>query len=509
MSIPASRTILTALAGGAILGILSGPVSAFDNPKAKVPPQAKPQRRAGAEGVPPLPLPATPMRRTERKRQPAPPALVGMIRFPSRGFETVNGRRRQVPGFPTTQIDIEQLMRFANKKLGVRYRYVGTSVSKFSWDPVEIPLLYLTGWTEMPELEAPLASRFRRYLHDGGTMVFHSQCGRKEFTDSARREIAKIFPDRELALLDSDSELFRAYYRIEQMRVRQGEEPFITCPPLLEGVYLGCRPAIIFSPIDLNCGWDVVTKPIAGGTLYHQADARKLGVNIITATLANLQYGRSWGAERILYEQADDTRDQLVLAQLVHNGDWDPTPHALANLVKYIRRNTTISVQAKRQTVNLQETSGLTHPVIYVTGLRDFTFTDKEVKRLREFLASGGMLVADAAAGRKAFDVAFRREIGRVLADSKLAPLPADSTVYQIPLSLARVSFTELAKAQGAGAGRPALEGAVVDGQLAVIYSSLGLSNGWEQLGYAYNRGYGDTDALRLGVNVFSYVLSH
>ena len=36
------------------------------------PPPAKPHRRKAGESFPPLPLPATPLRRTERKRPPAP-----------------------------------------------------------------------------------------------------------------------------------------------------------------------------------------------------------------------------------------------------------------------------------------------------------------------------------------------------------------------------------------------------------------------------------------------------
>ena len=36
----------------------------FQNPKANIPPQAKPQRRNAGEGFPPLPLPATPLRRS-------------------------------------------------------------------------------------------------------------------------------------------------------------------------------------------------------------------------------------------------------------------------------------------------------------------------------------------------------------------------------------------------------------------------------------------------------------
>jgi hypothetical protein len=42
-----------------------------------------------------------------------------------------------------------------------------------------------------------------------------------------------------------------------------------------------------------------------------------------------------------------------------------------------------------------------------------------------------------------------------------------------------------------------------------VIYSPVGLAAGWEQLGFAYNRGYSDADALRLGVNIIAYALTH
>ena len=41
------------------------------------PPRRNPQRQTSAEGVPPLPLPATPLRRSEPKAEPAPPLFVG------------------------------------------------------------------------------------------------------------------------------------------------------------------------------------------------------------------------------------------------------------------------------------------------------------------------------------------------------------------------------------------------------------------------------------------------
>jgi uncharacterized protein DUF4159 len=481
----------------------------WSNPKANVPPRAKPQRRSAAESLPPLPLPATPLRRSERKRPPAPPALAGMINFSESHFRMVDGERRRESVFPTTQIDIERLIWFANRRLNLRYRYIRVSPAQFSWDPTELPLLYLTGWTPIPKMSDEMLGRLRRYLYDGGTLVVHAQCGREEFRRTARTRIAEIFPKRRLAPLDTDSPLFRAHFPLKEMRVREGEQPFRSMPPYLEAVYLGCRPAIIYSPIDLNCGWDVATRPIPGGTLYHQEDALKLGVNLVTTVLANFEYARAWGVAKVYPEQKEQTRDQLVVAQVAHEGDWDPTPHALPNLMKYIQDQTTLNVQFKREVVALEDVDVFEHPVLYMTGLRDFKFSETQIARLRTYLSGGGVLIADSAAGRAAFDRAFRRELRKVLPESKLAPLESDCPLYQMPYRIGAVDYSEMVKVASPSLNAPTLEGARIDGQLAVIYSPVSLGNGWERLPFAYSRGYQSDDALRLGVNLIAYALTH
>ena len=510
MSTPFRKFIGAVIAAVVLIGAVAPAIGEdFDNPKAKKPPRAKPMRRTAAEGMPPLPLPATPLRRSEKKREPAPPALVGWINFSEKQFRIVDGERQPVEAFPTTQIDIEKLIHFANVRLNIRYRFIPTNLEKFSWDPTELPLLYLTGWTPMPPLSDPMIEKLRRYLYDGGTLVVHAQCGRQEFIDSAQREIVRIFPDRPLARVDGDSPLFYSYFPIDKMRVRKDAEPFVAREPNLWAVNLGCRPAIIFSPVDLNCGWDVVNNPIQGGILYHQDDACRLGVNIITCVLANFEYARSWGTEKLYHQQDKDTRDQLVIAQIVHSGDWDPTPHALPTLMKYIQENTTLNVQFKREMVDLADVDVFKHPVLYLTGLRDFKFSDQEVARLQRYLASGGVLIADAASGRAGFDAAFRREIQRVLPKAELKRLDLNSPLYQMPYQIRTVDYSEIVKAQDPALNAPSLEGIMIDGQLCVIYSQFSLSNGWEQLPYAYNRGYADADSLRLGVNIFAYALTH
>jgi len=471
----------------------------FKNPKADQPPEAKQQFKTAGESLAPLPLPGTTLRRTEDKRPPAPPALIGMINM------SLGGGKE----FPTTQLDIEHLMKFANEQLNIHYRFVATTLNEFSYEPTELPVLYLTGWTPMPKLSDAVVEKLRRYLYDGGTLVFHSQCGRREFTDSAREAVAQILPHRPLAPLDSDNFIFNAYYPIKKMRVRNGTADFQSIPPFLEAVYLGCRPAIIFSPIDLNCGWDVEQFPIEGGILYHQDDAKKLGVNILTSALANIQYARSWGTEKVYHQEGTKERDQLVIAQVVHNGDWDPTPHALPNLMKYVQKNTTLNVLFKREVVDLSDADIFKHQVLYMTGLRDFVLTEQQVKQLATYLSSGGVLVADAAAGSSSFDQAFRRELARVLGENKLRVIDMDNAVYQNPYAIRGVEYSKMARQLEPNLNAPMLEGVTVDGQLQVIYSRYSLSNGWEQLNFAYNRGYGDADALRLGVNIFAYAMTH
>ena len=193
---------------------------------------------------------------------------------------------------------------------------------------------------------------------------------------------------------------------------------------------IGCRAAIIYSPIDISWGWDANAKPIKGGILFDQGDSLKLGANMLTYVLANYEYARAFQITKIYHQSDIATRDQLVVAQLMHNGDWDPTPHGLPNLLKFIDTNSTLNVQFKRQTVSLSDVDILKQPILYMTGLREFKLTDKETKRLADYLNAGGILFAESAMGSEQFDSSFRTMIGRVLPGSKLEMLKPDHPIF-------------------------------------------------------------------------------
>lgn len=492
------------LAGLVLLGMcLPAWGDDFVNPKANIPPQAAPERRNGGEGLPPLPLPATPLRRSEKKREPSPPALIGSITFSDSALKKAGIK------WGTTVIDIEQWVNFTNDKLSQRYRFVGTDFSKFTYDPGELPIVYFTGWQAMPHLDDNTLAHLRQYLMDGGTLIVHSNCGRPEFNESFRREANHLFPDRELAAIPTDHPIYSSFYQIAQMHVRKGSEAWKTIPPYLETINLGTRAAVIFSPIDLSCGWNADVHPIEGGILYNQKDALELGSNIMTYCLAEYQYGRFFDHQKIYHQATDATRDQLVLGQIVHNGDYDATPHGLPNLLKTIDQSTTAKVQFKRVLVDPDKQDMYGFPVLYMAGQRDFRFSDAAVKHMRDYLDHGGVLVVDCVIGSTEFDAAFNREIKRIYPNRDFKVLPPEHPIYSFVYDVKHVDLSPLGRQLYPNLTTPVLKAIEVDGAFPVIYSPLSMSAGWEQLPRAYNKGYADDDALKLGVNVFMYAMSH
>lgn len=517
MSSMTRRCMVAAVLLGLVISCWPGHVAkAADETKLQlpghgIPPKAKPHRRSGGESFPPLPLPATPLRRSERKREPAPPALVSKMAYTDVTFAVQQGKRVRRADWLNVTDDVRNLLQWTNRQLGIRYRHFESNWGSFGYDPTEIPILYLTGHEPLPELTAEQRAKIRRFVYDGGTIFANACCGEKKFTEAFRREIAAIFPKRELAPLASDHPLFSAFYDIKEVEYQQGTNKRFTNVPYIEGLNIGCRTAVFFSPIDLANGWYGQNPPtnFEPGTWIVGADARKLGSNMVTYAIACYEYGRMRAVEKVFYEKGSDTRDEFVLAQVAHAGDWDPTPSALPNLLKFMQDNTTLQTKFKREVVSLSQLDVFKHPMLYVTGLRDFKLTDAEVARLRSYLESGGVLVADAAAGRKSFDLAFRREMKRVLPNGELSVLPLEHPLYSAVFPVRQVSYTPLVKQESSNLRVPTIEGITRDGSLCVIYSRFSLSNGWEQLPFPYNRGYADADALKLGVDIFVYGMTH
>ncbi|MDP6381293.1 MAG: DUF4159 domain-containing protein, partial [Phycisphaerae bacterium] len=314
------------------------------------------------------------------------------------------------------------------------------------------------------------------------------------------------FPNRPFGPLPDDNPIYNCFYHITKLEYIEDANRRTGSPPV-QGLNIGCRTAVLGWAYDLSCGWD--------GHIHSQGkrvvprDARRLGANLITYALADYELGRFLASEKIFHQSGQETRDQLVIAQVIHGGDWDPQPSSVASLLKYLAENTTVEVQFKKENVDLRSVDAYQHPVIYMTGHRDFKLTDAEVTNLRRYLAAGGVLIGNSCCGRQGFDVAFRREIKRVMPKHELASVPLDHALYTSVFNIKAVEYSPLLEQERPGLNFPTLEGISLDGQLRVIYSRFGLVNGWSGAPNPYSRGYRSRDALRLGINMLVYSMTH
>jgi hypothetical protein len=108
-------------------------------------------------------------------------------------------------------------------------------------------------------------------------------------------------------------------------------------------------------------------------------------------------------------------------------------------------------------------------PYIFFTGHRDFTLTDAEIDNLRKYLQVGGCIWGDSAfAGTGSrFDVAFHREMKRVLpdADKNFETLPMSHDIFTKSWFLIDKIPT------GMNYRNDPVEIINIDGKLAVIYT--------------------------------------
>src|SRR4030042_1747086 len=107
----------------------------------KAPPKAPQKQISAAEALPPLPLPATPLRRTERKKPPPPDYLVGkMIWGESASFTDTNGDEMQIADWNLCPSDMQRLLERA-RETGLAYHGSNVNLSDFDFDPGKLPAL--------------------------------------------------------------------------------------------------------------------------------------------------------------------------------------------------------------------------------------------------------------------------------------------------------------------------------------------------------------------------------
>lgn len=472
------------------------------------PPRAAPRHISGGEGVPPLPLPATPLRRTERKRDPSPPTLIGKVVWGESGeYQYADGHKTAVADWNLCPDDLAQLMRKAGRWFGLSYGSQPVSLGSFDPDPTATPVLFFSGVRTMRLSDAQLAL-LRTYISRGGMIVFDSIAGSPYFYESAVRIARRLLPEEALRPIPLDHPLLHMLYDASAVRIPKLPK---VDRPALEGIYAGSRFACLISKYGLGCGWDDHEVPLLDQAAYYDVEsATRLGVNIVAYAIGYADAARQ-EARPELFGLPDEKRptDELVFAQVRHGGAWNVHPGAAAALLRRMRQETSLNVSLKRLSVDPAHDELATYPFLYLEGLDDFAWDDAAVKAMRAFLERGGTLVISNGLGLSGFDAAVRRELGRVLPTRQLASIAADHPLFRAVRACREIQYTPAVLKRKAGMTKPALEGIEIDGDWRVIYSPYDLGAAWLGCDYPLAKAYEPQSGSELGMNVLFYAMTH
>ena len=138
-------------------------------------------------------------------------------------------------------------------------------------------------------------SQLRDRRGHGGMLLADSICASRAFSESFRREMSAISPDRKLERISVSDSLLSTTYGGSDLRTvscldSEATDPgkplkaaIHKVPPTLEGIKFGGRWGVVFSPYDLSCALEKQNTLECRG--YTREDAARIGLNVLLYSL--------------------------------------------------------------------------------------------------------------------------------------------------------------------------------------------------------------------------------
>ena len=183
-------------------------------------------------------------------------------------------------------------------------------------------------------------------------------------------------------------------------------------------------------------------------------------------------------------------------------GDWYSDPSSIPNLLDFLDKNTSISVDSEEIRIKLTDSDASFYPYLYLTGHGNIRFTNEEIIILRSMLINGAFLHADDNYG---MDKSFRRELKRQFPNKDLVSLPNDhpifSSYYMIESGLPKIHEHDNMPPQALGLFEK--------NRLILLYTyESDLGDGWEDESVHKHPWEIREKALKMGTNIIHYVLT-
>lgn len=195
----------------------------------------------------------------------------------------------------------------------------------------------------------------------------------------------------------------------------------------------------------------------------------------------------------------------LGVTRLKYGGgsDWYWGSSAIPNLLQFIREQTDWPVDMEEKSVSVEDEELFSHPFLFATGHGTFRLTDTERERLRTYLLAGGFLFINDSYG---MDASVRKAVTELFPDKKFEEIPFDHPIYHsfydFPNGPPKIHEHDKKPASGWGIN--------INGRLVLYYlQESDIGDGWEDPQVHNDPPEKRREALKMGLNIVSYSLTH
>lgn len=408
-----------------------------------------------------------------------------------------------------TPSDVNNLLKKMKAQTDANFQMEIRTLGEISENPEQNPVLFRTGHYHF-SYNAQEREKLRKYLLNGGMIIFNTGLGSKPFYDSVVEELAKIFPEQPLQKLAPDHPIFHSQYDVDRVEYAKAvaASGFRGNEPWFDGIEVNCRVVALVSRWCMAAGWQGDVQD--DWQAYKPDSAFKLGVNILSYASAMRAWAKNAAQAMRFVDKLKSYSDSVSVAQVVYDGVWKTRHAGLAVMLQTFNARTGIPVKFHLKELRLSDPAIFNSPVIYMTGHESFELKQEEKAALKRFLENGGFLFAEACCGRKGFDKSFRDLLRTMLPNQQLERIPVTAELFKQPNKITAVGVTPgLMQESGQARAEPTLFGMQFNGNLGLIYSPFGLSGGWEMSQSPYARGINDVSATQIGQNIMLYSITH
>ncbi len=378
----------------------------------------------------------------------------------------------------------------------------------------EYAVLFMTGLSNF-DLPQSRLNELKDYLLRGGMLFADCASGSPDFAAGFKKVIRQMFPEAEFRRLSTDHPLYSMVFDLKKIRYTgKNKEP--EGKPRMEGLSIGCRTAVIFSPDNLSCGWDGHMHGESVDYEMHYEDALKFGVNLCAYALGYRELGGELPKAPDLSSLKPYKGNETALSLVKWKGNYEPNPFGYYHFIQHIREKTSADLRPEFLVVDPEKDDLTLHPLLFMTGHGTIDLSDEAVARLSKHLENGAVLWAEACCGNEAFNTSFRRLCQKLYPKENLNPLSPDHPVFSLFYEIRQVAWKPLSLKKFSGQSESSsrsgvnglVEGLYQKGLLKIIYCPFDLSCGWNKSPCLLCHGLEEKDAFRLGTNILLTLLT-